>query len=156
MELLNVFFILTTVCVKLLGLYLPLGPIYVLLYEGKCKWSYGPSCPMVFSIKYIRSFIHYYNFWHTFVFCSVTRTVDLSAYRSTASRSPVLTRGSICVPPTVTYLPYRVSVSTLTAVGRSQLLPRTQRAVQTQFKEWWGVTQFHSHGWLKAYLFARY
>jgi len=26
--------------------------IYVLLYEGKCKWSYGPSCPMVFSIKY--------------------------------------------------------------------------------------------------------
>ena len=27
------------------------------------------------------------------------------------------TRGSICVPPTVTYLPYRVSGSTLTAVG---------------------------------------
>ena len=39
------FFFLTTVCVKLLGLYLPL---YVLLYEGKCKWSYGPSCPMFF------------------------------------------------------------------------------------------------------------
>jgi len=34
----------------------------------------------------------------------------------------VLTRGGICVPPTVTYLPYRVSGSTLTAVGRSQLL----------------------------------
>jgi len=31
----------------------------------------------------------------------------------TASRSPVLTRGAgICVPPTVTYLPYRVSGST--------------------------------------------
>jgi len=29
----------------------------------------------------------------------------------------VLTRGGICVPPTVTYLPYRVSGSTLTAVG---------------------------------------
>ena len=43
---------------------------------------------------------------------------------STASRSPVLTRAGICVPPTVTYLPYRVSRSTLTAVGRSQLLVR--------------------------------
>ena len=43
---------------------------------------------------------------------------------STASRSPVLTRGGICVPPTVTYLPYRVSGLTLTAVGRSQLLTR--------------------------------
>jgi len=61
---------------------------------------------------------------------------------STASRSPVLTRGGICVPPTVTYLPYRVSGSTLTAVGRSQLLvrwpgthsrilSRMQRAAQT-------------------------
>jgi len=62
--------------------------------------------------------------------------------RSTASRSPVLTRCGICVPPTVTYLPYRVSGSTLTAVGRYQLLapwPGThsrilsgiQRAAQT-------------------------
>jgi len=34
----------------------------------------------------------------------------------------MLTRGGICVPPTVTYLPYRVSGSTLTAVGRFQLL----------------------------------
>ena len=61
---------------------------------------------------------------------------------STASRSPVLTRGGICVPPTVTYLPYRVSGSTLTAVGHSQLLARwpgtlsrilsaIQRAAQT-------------------------
>jgi len=51
-------------------------------------------------------------------------------------------RGGICVPPTVTYLPYRVSSSTLTAVGRSQLLARwpgthsrilsgVQRAAQT-------------------------
>ena len=55
---------------------------------------------------------------------------------------PVLTRGGICVPPTVTYLPYGVSNSTLTAVGRSQLLARwpgthcrilsgIQRAAQT-------------------------
>jgi len=62
--------------------------------------------------------------------------------RSTVSRSPVLTRDGICVPPTVTYLPYRVSGSTLTAVGRSQLLARwlethsqilsgIQRAAQT-------------------------
>jgi len=36
----------------------------------------------------------------------------------------VLTRGGICVPPTVTYLPYRDSGSTLTAVGRFQLLAR--------------------------------
>ena len=51
-------------------------------------------------------------------------------------------RGGICVPPTVTYLPYRVYGSTLTAVGRSQLLARwpgtrsrilsgIQRAAQT-------------------------
>ena len=73
---------------------------------------------------------------------------------SDSSRSPVsqrprntvsvgaLTRGGICVPPTVTCLPYRVSGSTLTAVGRSQLLARwpgthsrilsgIQRAAQT-------------------------
>ena len=62
--------------------------------------------------------------------------------RSTVSRSPVLTRDGICVPPTVIDLPYRVSGSTLTAVGRSQLLARwpgthsqilsgIQRAAQT-------------------------
>jgi len=39
----------------------------------------------------------------------------------------VLTRAGICVPATVTYLPYRVSGSILTAVGRSQLLARTVR-----------------------------
>jgi len=60
----------------------------------------------------------------------------------TASWSPVLTRNGICVPPTVTYLPYHVSGSTLTAVRRSQLLARwpgtlsrilsgIQRAAQT-------------------------
>ena len=36
----------------------------------------------------------------------------------------MLTRAGICVPPTVIYLPCRVSGSTLTAVGRSQLLLR--------------------------------
>jgi len=56
----------------------------------------------------------------------------------------VLTRGGICVPPKVTYLPYRVSASTLTTVGRSRLLVRwpgthcrilsgIQRAAQTVF-----------------------
>ena len=34
----------------------------------------------------------------------------------------MLTCGGICVPPTVVYLLYRVSGSTHTAVGRSQLL----------------------------------
>jgi len=42
------------------------------------------------------------------------------SYTCDKHRSPVLTRGGICVPPTVTYLPYRVSGSTLTAVGRFQ------------------------------------
>ena len=53
-----------------------------------------------------------------------------------------MTRGGICVPPTVTYLPYRLSGSTLTTVGRSRLLARwpgthsrilsgIQRAAQT-------------------------
>ena len=33
--------------------------IYVLLYEGKCKWSYGPSCPLDFPLNiFIHSFIH--------------------------------------------------------------------------------------------------
>jgi len=65
-----------------------------------------------------------------------------TACSCSASRSPVLTRAGICVPPTVTYLPYRFSGSTLTAVGRSQLLVRwpgthsrilsgIQRAAQT-------------------------
>jgi len=54
----------------------------------------------------------------------------------------LITRAGICVPPTVTYLPYRVSRSTLTVVGHSQLLARwpgthsrilstIQRAAQT-------------------------
>jgi len=60
----------------------------------------------------------------------------------TRQRAPQQTRGGNCVPPTVIYLPYRVSGSTLTAVGRSQLLARRpgthsrilsgiQRATQT-------------------------
>ena len=54
----------------------------------------------------------------------------------------MLTRAGICVPPTVAYLPYCISGSTLTAVGRSQLQVRwpgthsqilsgIQRAAQT-------------------------
>jgi len=76
--------------------------------------------------------------------CQFTSVWTASHHRvclSTASRSPVqLIRGGICVPPTV--MPYRVSGSTLTAVGRSQLLARwpgthfrissgIQRAAQT-------------------------
>jgi len=45
-----------------------------------------------------------------------------SVCRSTASRSPLPTRGGNCVSPIVTYLLYRISGSTHTAVGRSQLL----------------------------------
>ena len=56
----------------------------------------------------------------TSVWTAVHHRIEIC--RSTASRSPVLTRGGICVPPTVIYLPYRVSGSTLTAVGCSQLL----------------------------------
>ena len=36
----------------------------------------------------------------------------------------MLTRDGICVPPTVTYLQYRVSGSKITTVGRSRLLVR--------------------------------
>jgi len=77
-------------------------------------------------------------------FTSVWTAAHHRICRSTASRSPVLIGGGICVPPIVTYiyLPYRVSGSKLTAVGRSQLLagwPGThsrilyeiQRAAQT-------------------------
>ena len=48
--------LLTAVCVELLGLYLSV--YYVLLYEGKCKWSYGPSCPVDFPLNI---FIHSYS-----------------------------------------------------------------------------------------------
>ena len=41
--------------------------------------------------------------------------------RTTASRSPVLTLGGICVPPTVNYLQCLVTGSTLTAIGPFQL-----------------------------------
>jgi len=44
-----------------------------------------------------------------------------STCRSTASRSPVLTLGAIYVPPTVNYLQYFATGSTLTAVGPFQL-----------------------------------
>jgi len=75
-------------------------------------------------------------------FTSVWTAAHHRICQSTASLSPVLTRGGICVPPTVTYLPYRVSGSTLSAVGRSRLLARwpgtlsrilswMQRAAQT-------------------------
>ena len=62
--------------------------------------------------------------WQFTVFTSVWTAAHHRICRSTASRSPVLTRAGICVPPTVAYLPYRVSDSALTAVGRSQLLIR--------------------------------
>ena len=33
---------------------------YLLPYEGKCKWSYGPSCPVDFPLNiFIHSFIHF-------------------------------------------------------------------------------------------------
>jgi len=32
--------------------------VYVLLYEGKCKWSYSPSCPVDFPLNI---FIHSYT-----------------------------------------------------------------------------------------------
>ena len=42
--------------------------MYVLLYEGKCKWSYGPSCPADFPLNiFIHSFIP--KLWLTSPFC---------------------------------------------------------------------------------------
>ena len=74
------------------------------------------------------------------------------------------TRQRIRVPPTVTYLTYRVSRSTLTAVGRSQLLARwpgthsgilsgIQRAAQTVLgvylkRTCWRVTSASSALWV--------
>ena len=68
---------------------------------------------------------------------SVWTTAHHRIYRLTASRSPVLTGGGICVPPTVIYmyLPYRVSGSTLTAVGRCQLLARCRSWPFVDYKE---------------------
>jgi len=79
---------------------------------------------------------------HSTKFTSVWTAAHHCICRSTASRSPMLTRGGICIPPTVTYLPFRVSDSTLTVVGSSlllarwpgthfQILSRIQRAAQT-------------------------
>jgi len=62
--------------------------------------------------------------------------------QSTASWSPLLTCGGICIPPTITCLPYHISGTTFMAVGCFQLLARwpgtlswilsgIQRAVQT-------------------------
>ena len=31
---------------------------YVLLYEGKCKWSYGPTCPVYFPFYNIHSIVY--------------------------------------------------------------------------------------------------
>ena len=67
----------------------------------------------------------------------------------------VLTRGGICVPPTVTYLPYRVSGSTLTAVGHSQLLAMAWNSLPGFI---WDPTSSTDcfRRLLKTYLFARY
>jgi len=108
-----------------------------------CLSQHGPCDP-----AFLEILIDCYTFltgfssslqWH---FTSVWTAVQHRICRSTASRSPVLTLSGICVPPIVTYLPYLVSGSTLTAIGRSQLLaqwPGThslilsgiQRAAQT-------------------------
>ena len=67
--------------------------------------------------------------------------------RTTAPRSLVMTLGGICVPPTVNYLQYLATVSTLTAVGPFQLpapqsetfsriLSGTRPSVQTILDVW--------------------
>ena len=81
---------------------------------------------------------------------------QLSICRSTASRSPVLTRGGICVPPTVTYLPYRVSGSTLTAVGRSRLLAQWPGTLSRILSRGPTSSTDCFERLLKTYLFARY
>ena len=58
--------------------------IYVLLYEGKCKWSYGPSCPVDFPLNiFIHSFIHsseYSYGWRRRRTNNLRRTSLCSAY----------------------------------------------------------------------------
>ena len=55
--------------------------------------------------------------------------------RTTASRSPVLTLGGICVWPTVNYLQCLDTGSTLTAVGPFQL-PAPQSATLSRILSW--------------------
>jgi len=74
--------------------------------------------------------------------------------RSTASRSPMLTRAGICVPPTVTYLPHCVSIR-LYSYGR--------RAFSVAGAMAWNslpdfINKQHKlfRRLLKTYFFARY
>jgi len=85
-------------------------------------------------------------------FTSVWTAAHRRICRSTASRSPVLTGGDICVPPAV--MPYRVSGSTLTAVGRSQLLARWP-GTHSRIRDPTSSTGCFRR-LLKKYLFARY
>jgi len=47
--------------------------VYVLLFEGKCKWSYGPSCPVDFPLNI---------FIHLYIACSVKPVYVLSLLSS--------------------------------------------------------------------------
>jgi len=47
---------------------------FLSLYEGKCKWSYGPSCPVDFPLNiFIHSFIYSFTSWHVCLFWSPRR-----------------------------------------------------------------------------------
>ena len=78
-------------------------------------------------------------------FTSVWTAVHHRICRSTASRSPVLTSGGICVPPTITYLPYRVSGSTLTAIGPSQLLTQWPGSSRLELTPWFYLGSNEQH-----------
>ena len=78
-------------------------------------------------------------------FTSVWTAVHHRICRSTASRSPVLTSGGICIPPTITYLPYRVSGSTLTAIGPSQLLTQWPGSSRLELTPWFYLGSNEQH-----------
>jgi len=60
-------------------------------------------------------YYYYYYYCYYYYYYYYYRTCQ-----NTASRSPVLSLGGICVPPTVNYLQYLATVSTLTAAVHFQ------------------------------------
>jgi len=53
--------------------------IYVQLYEGKCKWSYGPSCPVDFPLNiFIYSMLLLFEL--LFVSCPLLSADDIDRF----------------------------------------------------------------------------
>jgi len=105
--------------------------MYVLLYEGKSKWSYGPSCPVDFPLKYIHSITPAcpWTAWRMLLLSSDAVALpgfcnrgggDVWVYRGSRVRSPpvpvvlsVYQRGSL-LDGLAMYLSYVIRISSMT------------------------------------------